>query len=250
MNLEITYNILIFAISPYQDSNGLMMRVRSLTLLIQGDTDALSINDKNLPIFAEYKSDQDVLNDANIVETNIHRWVDSMYNDCVSQISRLKETYDVNGFYCIDFAKKFKVLLKYFPLFSEIMRAIFGYGYINATSAAVESEFNDLKNRTLKDVSLPIRADKFVSKHISCLSGKIKLTMAEKLENDSINVDKINKNNNLHPLYSDISDYDNGSLDNESTELTELQAEQNWRNKNKETYGFDSLCQIHNLQAW
>jgi len=115
------------------------------------------------------------------------------------------------------------------------MRAIFGYGSINATSAAVESEFNDLKNRTLRDVSLPMRADKFLSKHISCLSGKIKLAMAGRLKNDdSINIDnksKINKNNN-NLLISDIPDYDNNSMDNDSTELTELQAEQNWRNKN------------------
>lgn len=116
------------------------------------------------------------------------------------------------------------------------MRAIFHYGSINATSAAVESEFNDLKNRTLRDVSLPMRADKSVSKHISCLSGKIKLAMLEsgKLENNSINIDdknEINKNNNLFAS-TDIPDYDNSSIDNDSTHLTELQAEQNWRNKN------------------
>jgi len=80
-----------------------------------------------------------------------------MYNDCVAQINKLEETYDVNGFYCIDFAKKFKVLLKYFPLFSEIMREIFGYGSTNTTSAAVESEFNDLKNRTLSGYTTQAR---------------------------------------------------------------------------------------------
>ncbi|CAL1672755.1 unnamed protein product [Lasius platythorax] len=58
--------------------------------------------------------------------------------------------------------------------------------------------------------------------------------MAGKLEKDSINVDnksEINKNNNLLASI-DIPDYDNGSIDNDSTKLTELQAEQNWRNKN------------------
>lgn len=88
----------------------------------------------------------------------------------------------------------------------------------------------NLKNRTLRDVSFPMRADKFVSKHISCLSGKIKLAIAEKLENDSINVDdksKINRNNNNLLNSTDSPDYDNGFTDNDSTELTELQAEQN-----------------------
>jgi len=221
---------------PYQDTNSLTMKARnSLTSLIQGDADALSINDKNLSIPTENKSDQDILNDVDATETNINRWVDSIYNDCVTQTSTLEETYDINGFYCINFAKKFKVLLKYFPLFSEVMLVIFGYGSTNATSAAVESEFNDLKNRTLRDVSLPMRADKFVSKHISCLSGKIKLAMVGKLDNDSINIDdksKINRNNKLLAS-TDIPDCNNDFIKNDSeTELTELQAEQNWRNKN------------------
>lgn len=113
-------------------------------------------NDENLSISTEYKSDQDVLNDIDTDKTNIHHWIESIYNNCVTQTSSLEETYiNINGFYCIDFAKKFKVLLKYFPLFSEIMPVIFDYGSINATSAAVESEFNDLKNRTLRDVSFP-----------------------------------------------------------------------------------------------
>lgn len=71
---EVARNILILALSPYQHSNSLTVRARnSLTLLIQGDTDALSINDKNLSIFSEYKSDQNVLNDVDAAETNIYR---------------------------------------------------------------------------------------------------------------------------------------------------------------------------------
>jgi len=91
------------------------------------------------------------------------------------------------------------------------MRA-FDYGTINATSAAVESEFNDIKNRTFRDVFLPIRTDefisKFISKHISCLSGKIKLAMTGKLVNDCINYkSETDRNNNNNSLLSiDIPD--------------------------------------------
>lgn len=200
---EVTRNILILAMSPYQNSNSVTMRARnSLTSLIQGDTDTLtmSINDQSQSTSTEHENDQDMLNDVDVIETNIDRWVDSIYNDCVSRTNNLEETYDINGFYCVDFAKKFKTLLKYFPLFTEIMPTVFGYGSTNATSAAVESEFNDLKNRTLRDISLPMRADKFVSKHIFSLSGKIKLAMAGKLDNDFINADDKNEiysNNNL-----------------------------------------------------
>jgi len=127
------------------------------------------------------------------------------------------------------------------------MRAIFGYESINATSATVESKFNYLKNRTFRDVSLLIRIDKFISKHISCLSGKIKLAMG-KLVNDCINYkSETDRNNNNNLLVSiDIPDYDNSPMDNllvsanitdcdnssvvnDSTELIEA----NWRNKNK-----------------
>lgn len=44
-----------------------------------------------------------------------------------------------------------------------------------SSSAAVESDFNDIKNRLCKDVSLPIRVDEFVQKHITYLSGKLYL---------------------------------------------------------------------------
>lgn len=69
----------------------------------------------------EYENDQDMLNDVDVIETNIDRWIDSIYSDCISRTNNLEEIYDINGFYCVDFAKKFKALLKYFPLFTEII---------------------------------------------------------------------------------------------------------------------------------
>jgi len=124
------------------------------------------------------------------------------------------------------------------------MRAIFGYVSINATSVEVESEFNDLKNCTNKDVFLSIRTDKFISKYISCLSDKIKLAMAGKLVNDCINYKSETDRNNNSLVFIDIPNYDNSPLDNllvstnipdcdnnpmanDSTELIELQTKKN-----------------------
>jgi len=45
------------------------------------------------------KSEQNILNEVGAPETNIHYWIDSVYNDCISQISKFEETYDINGFY-------------------------------------------------------------------------------------------------------------------------------------------------------
>lgn len=113
-----------------------------------------------------------------MVNSNLHKWVDTLYKDVHDRIATEESTIVMNGYHCPKFAKKLKVLLVYFPLFSEVMRGVFGYGSVNATSAAVESEFNDLKNRTLKNVSSSLRVDKFVATHILSLPGKLKLAMA------------------------------------------------------------------------
>lgn len=76
-------------------------------------------------------------------------------------------------------AQKIKYLLPYFPLYSGIMISKFGFGKINATSSAVESEFNDIKHRLLRCTSQSMRIDKFLTVHIQSFSGKAKLAMSE-----------------------------------------------------------------------
>lgn len=59
---EITRHIFIIVMNPCEDSNLTMRARNNLTLLIKGDTDALSINDTNLST-DEYESNQDIFND-------------------------------------------------------------------------------------------------------------------------------------------------------------------------------------------
>lgn len=128
-----------------------------------------------------------------MMNSNLHQWVETMYGDILEQIKAEKSTIKIDGYYCPKFAKKLKALLMYFPLFTEVMRSVFRYGSVNATSAAVESEFNDLKHRTFKNVSLPLRVDKFVVRHILSLPGKLKIAMADTKINsfcDSIDEDE------------------------------------------------------------
>lgn len=81
----------------------------------------------------------------------------------------------LNACYNPDFAKQFtKQLIPYVPLWTGIMRSHFKRGGLIATSASVESAFNDLKNKTFKG-QLPIRPDKFVLQHLDALDGQIKL---------------------------------------------------------------------------
>lgn len=62
------------------------------------------------------------------------------------------------------------------------MIPIFGYGKINASSSAVESEMNDVKHVLLKNMSRPMRADKFITRHLSSFTGKALLAMSTRNE--------------------------------------------------------------------
>lgn len=53
---------------------------------------------------------------------------------------------------------------------------------IHISSSAVESEFNDLKNRILRNECQPMRIDKLLSIHLKSFSGKAKLAVAKKLD--------------------------------------------------------------------
>jgi len=66
-----------------------------------------------------------------------------------------------------------------YPL-SNVCRDDFGYGRIPASSAAVEGEFNKLKNNVLKNLNLPIRIDEFKKIHLDFLHDKLKIVDAKK----------------------------------------------------------------------
>lgn len=122
------------------------------------------------------------------VPINTWKWATNLHEACALQIKNEPNSTsgNINGFYNPKFARHLKNLLPYFPLFSEIMLLACGRGSRNATSAAVESEFNDLKNRTLINVQQPLRADRFVATHILSWPGKIKLALAGQSEKDAL----------------------------------------------------------------
>lgn len=62
-------------------------------------------------------------------------------------------------------------LCTYMSLWSGIMCKGFKYGDITATSASIESQFNDLKNRFLRHVNIPMRIDDFLKLHIQSING-------------------------------------------------------------------------------
>lgn len=95
---------------------------------------------------------------------------------------------------------------------------------LTATSAAVEGEFNDLKNRVLKNDCRPMRLDKFVSLHLKSFSGKAKLAAAVR-ESDFVTENESQQRNiNSSIVESTIKigeNYNNISLIMEFTTETE-----------------------------
>lgn len=51
----------------------------------------------------------------------------------------------------------------------------------------VDSEFNDLKHRILRNQCRPMCIDKFLSIHLKSFSGKAKLAIAKKEQNLNLN---------------------------------------------------------------
>ena len=68
------------------------------------------------------------------------------------------------------------------PLWSCTHRDKFGCGRVPASSAPVESDFNDIKSRFLKKKTLPMRIGDFIREHFEYLSGQLKIIEATEIE--------------------------------------------------------------------
>ncbi|XP_025997044.2 uncharacterized protein LOC113005544 [Solenopsis invicta] len=103
------------------------------------------------------------------------QWAEDIDNEVQQMISD-NEGDRENAHYMPVFADRLLKDIKLIPMWSCICRDKFGYGRIPASSASVESDFNIIKNTFLKTEQTPMRVDEFITKHISFISGRIKLT--------------------------------------------------------------------------
>jgi len=103
-------------------------------------------------------------------------------------------------------AKKLLQFSKLIPCWSAVMVTIFKYGEITETNASSESLFNDLKNRTFKHKTLPLRVGDFIQIHIDDILGSMKIVGAKQytdIENcirTENKGDKINKDRSFDPI--------------------------------------------------
>lgn len=220
----------------------------------------------------QYQNDVNAENeecDMDITDCNIASWSCNLFEECHKTVAKSIKCDMANPYYAPQLNKKLKILFSYFPLYSGIMITIFGYGEINASSSAVESEMKDVKHILLKNFSHSMRADKFITTHLNSFIGRSLLAMSTRNElsytadneqitgNNAINI-SINKtestassisknylseNISISPilLKESKSDTDCESpthvhnpegIDNISDDTNEPNLEHNWRNKN------------------
>lgn len=69
--------------------------------------------------------------------------------------------------------------MPYVAIWSGLMRPYFKIDQEIATSASIEAEFSELKNRAFKG-RLPMKSNKFVHEHLDYIDGRIKLASCER----------------------------------------------------------------------
>lgn len=95
-------------------------------------------------------------------------WAEEIYEKSKDNI---EEGNSINAMYVPSLVPHILKIMKFLPLWSGIMVPIFGYGESVSSSAAVESNFQKLKNVTFKHISLPTDAETFIENHILSLRG-------------------------------------------------------------------------------
>lgn len=96
----------------------------------------------------------------------------------------ITEGDEPNPYFFPSLAKKILDDSKEMPMWSCVVRDHFGYGHVPASSAIVESDFNNLKSRLLKK-KVGFRADVFVQLHLDYLNGHSKLISGEQKSKDN-----------------------------------------------------------------
>jgi hypothetical protein len=169
-------SVLVIALSKYigcEVADGKLLasetRLRFLNEKIKGES--CTDTDENKPVEDELEHEPENLESEN-ENVGWKSWADDIYKKAQQLASHDGDT--INACYNAEFAAKLKKhLLPYIPLWTAVMVPIFGRGGVTATSAAVESEFADLKKRDFKG-ELPMRVDRFVLQHLDRIDEKIK----------------------------------------------------------------------------
>ncbi|KAL4141463.1 hypothetical protein QTP88_004100 [Uroleucon formosanum] len=112
---------------------------------------------------------------------DFQKWAEKVYDESEKHI---QEGTGINPLYAPLIVPHIIKIMKLLPLWSGIMIPIFGFGDVIASSTAVESSFNKLKNITFKHTSLPTDIENFLDTHLLSLRGSSLLKSTEVLKTD------------------------------------------------------------------
>lgn len=126
------------------------------------------------------------LNECNIILDNTEtsdpeyfEQIKLVYQNCINLSKKYDNGDRDNHQYNIKIAEKLLKFCRLLPCWSAVMVPYFGFGNTTQTSASSESQFNDLKNRVFKHLTLPIRIDRFLITHINSFTGTMNLVASD-----------------------------------------------------------------------
>ncbi|VVC25316.1 Hypothetical protein CINCED_3A004183 [Cinara cedri] len=125
----------------------------------------------------------------------------------------------LSGYWAPNLAKDILRVCKDFPLWTNVMKISFNSTYDTSTSASVESDFGDLKRKTLRYEVQPMTADRFVIKHLKAIDSNTKLFRNKKSPEKNIK----------RSLFENLDEGSDSEVSEISEGRNEMDAFDNWR---------------------
>lgn len=181
---ELLKSLLIVAGSQYSGKNDtgkdvvcakkhtfLINRIKTFTFCDEDDDDN------------EDEREYDYLDNECDDNPDIIIFLEKILEDSQREIDLAEETDTLNAFYCPEIINHIIKLARHFPIWTNLMLSYFTSASDVASSARGESYFRILKKSDLGPDYRPVRADKFVIKHIKSVESISKLEKALSIKN-------------------------------------------------------------------
>lgn len=169
--------------------------------------------------------------DDDVDSTDIISFIEGVREEAEKLAKSVEDTDNLNAFYCPEIVNHLVKLAKHFPIWTNVMLHYFPSEFVVATSAGCEGYFKDLKCSDLGSDYQPMRADKFIVKHIKSIESISKLECFSNKKLREIAAMNQSKNvNKKHELDTAVDAINNGNID----DVEYLQCEENWYGRNKD----------------
>lgn len=139
------------------------------------DMDSIPLNEKV----------SSTIEDIDDESSDILSWFDNIKINAL-QYCNIKSNEDENYHYCPELTVKLRYLIKTFVLWSGVMNRHYKLSKLKYSSNTAERYFNDLKNRTLMNHSVPLAVDKFFIIHYEAIQGMIAIATCKYNDNGKL----------------------------------------------------------------